>query len=155
MGDWLLLDSNHRFMRSLYRLSEFSRKAAGSKIETQLIATNVDTAFIVSSLNNDFNLNRIERFLTLTNEAGVEPVIVLTKADHYEDPEQYIQQIHNIDSMLIVETVNALECESVQSLTPWCGTGKTIAFIGSPGVGKSTLINTLLGDQAQHTGDIR
>jgi len=155
VGDWLLLDSEHNFIRCLDRLSEFSRKAAGSKISSQLIATNVDSAFIVSSLNHDFNLNRIERFLTLVNEAGVEPVIVLTKADLCQSPDEYIKQIHSIDSMLMVETVNALDSQSVQVLAPWCGTGKTIAFIGSSGVGKSTLINTLLGEQAQHTGGIR
>jgi ribosome biogenesis GTPase len=155
VGDWVLLDSEHHFIRCFERLSEFSRKAAGSKIESQLIATNVDTAFIVSSLNHDFNLSRIERFLALTNDAGVEPVIVLTKADQCEDPADYIAQVHSIDSMLMVETVNALDGDSAQALSPWCGIGKTIAFIGSSGVGKSTLINTLLGDSAQLTGGIR
>ncbi|MBL4829886.1 MAG: ribosome small subunit-dependent GTPase A [Aliivibrio sp.] len=155
VGDWVLLDSDHHFIRSFDRLSEFSRKAAGSKVESQLIATNVDTAFIVSSLNHDFNLSRIERFLALANDAGVEPVIVLTKADQCSDPSEFIQQIHAIDSMLMVEPVNALDSVSVSALEPWCGTGKTIAFIGSSGVGKSTLINTLLGDDTQQTGGIR
>ncbi|MGF1765290.1 ribosome small subunit-dependent GTPase A [Aliivibrio kagoshimensis] len=155
VGDWVLLDSDHHFIRCFERLSEFSRKAAGSKIESQLIATNVDTAFIVSSLNHDFNLSRIERFLALTNDAGVEPVIVLTKSDQCEEPADYIAQVHSIDPMLMVETVNALDGDSVQALSPWCGTGKTIAFIGSSGVGKSTLINTLLDDDTQLTGGIR
>lgn len=155
VGDWVLLDNERHFIRCLDRLSEFSRKAAGSKLAAQLIATNVDSAFIVSSLNHDFNLSRIERFLTLTNEADVEPVIVLTKADQCQDPREYIQQIHRINPMLMVETVNALDSESVQALAPWCGTGKTIAFIGSSGVGKSTLINTLLGDETQQTSGIR
>lgn len=155
VGDWLLLDNDHHFIRCLNRLSEFSRKAAGSKLSAQLIATNVDSAFIVSSLNDDFNLSRIERFLALTHEAGVEPVIVLTKADQCQDPQEYIEQIQRINSMLMVETVNALDSDSVRVLAPWCGIGKTIAFIGSSGVGKSTLINTLLGDDTQQTGDIR
>ena len=155
VGDWLLLDNEQHFIRCLDRFSEFSRKAAGSKLAAQLIAANVDSAFIVSSLNYDFNLSRIERFLALTNEAGVEPVIVLTKADLCQKPGEYIRQIHGINPMLMVETVNALDSESVQALAPWCGIGKTIAFIGSSGVGKSTLINTLLGDETLQTGGIR
>jgi len=155
VGDWILLDHQHHFIRHLERLSEFSRKAAGSKITTQLIASNVDTAFIVSSLNHDFNISRLERFLALTHEAGVEAVVVLTKADQCEDPAPYLQQIQHIDPLLIVETVNALEESSIAPLSPWCGIGKTIAFIGSSGVGKSTLINTLLGEQTQYTGNIR
>lgn len=155
VGDWLLLDNDHHFIRCLNRLSEFSRKAAGSKLSAQLIATNVDSAFIVSSLNHDFNLSRIERFIALTHEAGVEPVIVLTKADQCQDPQEYLEQIQCINSMLMVETVNALDSDSVKVLAPWCGIGKTIAFIGSSGVGKSTLINTLLADDTQQTGDIR
>jgi ribosome biogenesis GTPase len=155
VGDWILLDKSFSFIRALERLSVFSRKAAGSKVEQQLIASNVDTVFIVSSLNDDFNLSRIERFLALANEAQVETVIVLSKADLCSDPFSYIEQIHAIDSSLIVETVNSLDHDSVDVLLSWCGTGKTIAFLGSSGVGKSTLVNTLLGEQAQQTAAIR
>lgn len=155
VGDWLLLDSHFSFIRALERLSVFSRKAAGSKVDQQLIASNVDTVFIVSSLNNDFNLSRIERFLALANEAGVDTVIILSKADLCSDPFSYIEQIHAVDSTLVVETVNALDPDSVQILQAWCGVGQTIAFLGSSGVGKSTLVNTLLGQQAQLTAGIR
>jgi ribosome biogenesis GTPase len=158
VGDWLLLSHEHQFIRLLERQSEFSRKAAGSKVQAQLIAANVDTLFIVSSLNNDFNLNRIERFLVLANEAKVEPVIVLTKADLCESSEAveaYIQQIQSLDNYLMVVALNALDTQELQKLSPWCKAGKTLALLGSSGVGKSTLANLLLGQTEQITGGIR
>ena len=155
VGDWVLLDKEQQFLRSLERLSLFSRKAAGSKVERQLIAANVDTVFIVSSLNDDFNLSRIERFLALAKEAQVEPVIVLTKADLCANPQDFTSQLHSLDPMLMIEAVNALEPSSTDVLQSWLGTGKTIAFLGSSGVGKSTLVNTLQGEATQATGSIR
>ena len=155
VGDWVLLNEEQKFVRCLTRQSEFSRKSPGSKVNKQLIASNIDTVFIVSSLNNDFNLSRIERFLSLANEAHVDPVILLTKADLCLDPYQYIDQIHQIDSLLIIEAMNALDENSIQRLLPWCKSGQTIAFLGSSGVGKSTLINKLLGNTEQLTGEIR
>ncbi|MGF1759850.1 ribosome small subunit-dependent GTPase A [Photobacterium sagamiensis] len=155
VGDWLLVDEQGHFIRLLDRISEFSRKAAGSKIDAQLIAANVDTVFIISSLNDDFNLSRIERYLALTNEAGVEPVIVLTKADCCDNPQTFVRQVQELDPMLLVETVNGLDRNSVTVLEPWCKTGRTVAFVGSSGAGKSTLINSLQEKQDQATGDIR
>jgi len=159
VGDWILLDSSGdssgSFVRLLERFSLFSRKAAGERAYTQLIASNIDTLFIVSSMNRDFNLNRIERYLTLANETGVEPVIVLTKADICDDPEQYIEQIKAMDPFLQSVTVNCLDPESVRKLDEWCIEGKTVALLGSSGVGKSTLINTLLGESAQDTNAMR
>ena len=144
VGDWLLLDKENRFARALERSSVFSRKAAGSKLDSQLISANVDTVFVVCSLNSNFNLSRIERYLALANEAGVEPVVVLTKADTCEHPEDYIQQVQKLDAMLMVEAVNALDKDSVAVLASWCKTGQSVAFMGSSGVGKSTLINTAM-----------
>lgn len=155
VGDWVLLDDDGLFIRLLERLSLFSRKAAGSKVTTQNIAANVDTVFIVDSLNSNFNLNRIERYLVLAHDAGVEPVVVLTKADTCADPQQYVQQVQALDRMLMVEAVNALDPANVSVLADWCGNGKTVAFLGSSGVGKSTLINTLSGQTEQETGNIR
>jgi len=155
VGDWLLLSEENQFVRVLDRSSEFSRKAAGSKVQSQLIAANIDTVFIVCSLNSDFNLNRIERYLAMVNEAGVEPVIVLTKADCCDEPIDYVQQVQSIDPMLIVEAVNGLDISSTAVLESWCRTGKTVAFMGSSGAGKSTLINALQGAKIQQTGTIR
>lgn len=158
VGDWLLLDENNHFHRLLERSSVFARKAAGAKVEEQLIATNIDTVFIVSSLNNDFNLNRIERYLSLAHEAEVQPVIVLSKADLCEQPviDNAIQQLRALSPLLDVMALNGLDAHDCESLMPYCGEGQTIAILGSSGVGKSTLANTLLGaHEAQITGAIR
>ncbi|MCW8930564.1 MAG: ribosome small subunit-dependent GTPase A [Gammaproteobacteria bacterium] len=155
VGDWGLLNQSGQFFRLLDRLSLFSRKSAGTKVATQLIAANVDTVFIVSSLNQDFNLNRIERYLALANEVKVEPVIILTKSDCCENTQDYVQQVQNLNSLINVIAVNSLDSESVMQLTPWCNKSQTVTFLGSSGVGKSTLINTLLDDQTQRTNAIR
>lgn len=156
VGDWILLDDQQHFLRLLDRSSVFSRKAAGTQINTQLIAANIDTVFIVSSLNQDFNLSRIERYLAMTHEAGVEAVIVLSKADLCaEDPQSYVEQLRRLDNLLEVLIVNGLDSDSVAQLSPWCQTGKTIAFMGSSGVGKSTLVNSLMGSEVQFTQSIR
>ncbi|WP_062260247.1 ribosome small subunit-dependent GTPase A [Endozoicomonas arenosclerae] len=154
VGDWILLNNQH-FHRLLDRQSLFSRKAAGSKVSEQLIASNIDTAFIVCSMNQDFNLSRIERYLALVNEAEVEPVIVLTKKDLCPDPDSYLIKVQALDRNLLVEGVNALDQDSLLPLQPWCTPGRTVALIGSSGVGKSTLINGLLGQSQQETGSIR
>jgi ribosome biogenesis GTPase len=155
VGDWILLDDKGKFFRLLDRYSLFSRKAAGTKVSTQLIASNIDTVFIVNSLNQDFNLNRIERYLALANEAGVTPVIVLTKVDCCDNPQDMIEQAQSLNPLLDVVAVNSLDSNSVNTLQAWCGTGNTVAFLGSSGVGKSTLINTLSGKHIQTTSTIR
>ncbi|MFW7526436.1 ribosome small subunit-dependent GTPase A [Vibrio ostreicida] len=155
VGDWVLLNPERQFNRLLERQSLFSRKAAGSKVSEQLIAANINTAFIVVSLNHDFNLSRIERYLALANEAGVDPVIVLSKKDLCDDVSVKIEQVQQLDPMLRVEAVNSLDTASAHALIDWCKLGQTVAFIGSSGVGKSTLVNALLGQIEQETGDIR
>lgn len=155
VGDWLLLSSDHQFHRLLDRSSLFSRKAAGTKVERQLIAANIDTVFVVSSMNQDFNLNRFERYLALASESDVEAVIVLTKADVCNEPQTYMAMAHTLGATLDVVAVNSLDSESVGQLLPWCSPGRTVAFLGSSGVGKSTLINTLLGISTQRTQTIR
>lgn len=145
VGDWVLLNEEGQFKRLLERQSHFYRKASGSKIHAQSIASNVDTVFIVASLNDDFNLSRIERYLAITHEAQSDPVVVLTKADLCADTDGYIEQLRKIDHHLMIEVVNALEVETLNGLQSWCKSGKTIALLGSSGVGKSTLVNTLKG----------
>jgi ribosome biogenesis GTPase len=154
VGDWLLLTPEGRLLRLLERQSLFRRKAPGSKVREQLIAANVDTLFIVTSLNGDFSLNRIERYLSLANEARVEPVVVLSKSDLCAEPERLQREVQNLDPLLAVETINGLDAAEIHKLLPWCGTGRTVALMGSSGVGKSTLVNTLLGDTVQDTGAI-
>jgi len=155
VGDWLLLDSQQHIVRRLERKTCFSRKAAGSKLKRQLISANVDTAFIVCSMNDDFNLNRIERFLALVNESGAEPVLLLSKSDQPESPDAYVKRAQALDPFLMVEAVNCLDAESIKKLSPWIKEGVTIAVLGSSGVGKSTLINSLIGEARQSTGGIR
>ena len=155
VGDWLLLDGQQRLLRLLDRKTCFSRKAAGSKLKKQLISANVDVAFIMSSMNDDFNLNRLERFLSLVNESGAEPVVLLSKSDQSDAPESFVKQVQKLDPFLMVEAVNCLDRESVNKLSLWIKEGTTVAVLGSSGVGKSTLVNTLLGEEYQSTGGIR
>ncbi len=155
IGDWLLLSNEEqKFIRQLDRKSLFKRKAAGTANIHQLVAANINTLFIVSSCNDEFNLARIERYLSVAYEAGVEPVIILTKADLCETASAYLDQVRSIDDFLMVEAVNALDPASLTPLTAWCKAGQTVALMGSSGVGKSTIANGL-GAVTQKTGGIR
>ncbi|MCK6264677.1 ribosome small subunit-dependent GTPase A [Vibrio sp. ZSDE26] len=155
VGDWVLFDDSKRLVRGLERQSVFQRKSPGSKLDTQLIAANIDSVFIVCSLNDDFNLSRIERYLAIAKEADVEPVIILTKADLCADVEDKRQNVQSLDPLLIVHAVNALDGDHLAELSHYCKTNKTIAFLGSSGVGKSTLVNGLMGANVMDTGAIR
>ncbi len=155
VGDWVLFDDGHQLRRLLTRQSLFSRKAPGSKVGMQLIAANIDTLLIVSSLNDDFNLNRIERFLSLAKEAKVEPVVILTKADLCLDEAKKRKEVQSLDPFLSVHSINALDKAHLSELSSYCQTGKTVAFMGSSGVGKSTLMNGLLGAEIMQTAGIR
>lgn len=145
VGDWLLMPHTENDTPVLLeRQSCFQRKSPGSNT-SQLIAANVDTAFIVSSCNHDFNLSRIERYLALTKEAQVDAVLVLTKADLISGSQldTYLAQLHELQTHLVVLTLNALDIEEVQQLNEWCKVGQTVVLLGSSGVGKTTLSNSL------------
>lgn len=155
VGDWLLLDAADRSPRRLLaRSSLFRRRAAGTAVRLQLIAANVDTVFIVSSCNQDFNPARLERYLSLAGEAGVTPVVVLTKADLCADAAGYAAAAARLLPGLLVELVDAREAHAAAVLAPWCGRGRSVALLGSSGVGKSTLVNSLAG-AGQTTQGIR
>ena len=156
VGDWLLVDRNTMApVRVLRRMNLFKRRAPGDPRKEQMIAANVDTLFIVASCNQDFSVARIERYLVLAREVGVDPVIVLTKIDLTDTPETYAAAARAIAPQLRVETVNGREPASVARLAAWCGKGETIALLGSSGVGKSTLVNTLRGSDSIATQAIR
>lgn len=158
VGDWVLADAHtHLLHRRLTRRTLLERRTDGSEAP-QLTAANVDTLFIVTSCNADFSPARLERYLALANDAGIEPVIVLTKADTVADPRDYQAQAAALQRGLGVVTLNARAAEAATALARWCGIGQTVALVGSSGVGKSTLLNTMAGPgQAlpQQTGGIR
>jgi ribosome biogenesis GTPase len=156
VGDWLLIDAaTSQIQRILTRASLFKRRTPGNERKVQLIAANVDTLFIVASCNQDFKVARLERYLVMTREVGVTPVIVLTKADRAEDPESFAQAARELQPGLQVETINAKDPESAGRLAAYCGPGKTVALLGSSGVGKSTLIKTLTGVERIATQAVR
>lgn len=156
VGDWVLYDPAHPGQsRLLDRKSVFARRAPGSEVRRQLIAANVDTVFIVSSCNRDFNIARLERYVVLAFEAEVAPVIVLTKSDLCDDTAPYLAAAQAISERVIVLAVNALSEAPIEALGPWCTVGQTVAFLGSSGVGKSTLVNALFGAGVAATGAMR
>lgn len=156
VGDWLIYDRDEeRAVSLLERRSLFKRRAPGTDRSEQLIAANVDTLFIVSSCNQDFNEARVERYLSLAHEAEVMPVVVLTKADLSDDPKPFVTAASRLSPGMLVEAVNALDRASLHVLDPWLAEGQTIALLGSSGVGKSTLTNTLMGDKTLATQSVR
>lgn len=156
VGDWLLTKGDSpQAVRMLDRISLFKRRAPGEGRKTQLIAANVDTLFITTSCNRDFNIARLERYLALAGEADVMPVIVLTKADETDSPETFETQAATLKRDLTVITLDGRDPAQAAKLLPWCGKGQTVAFVGSSGVGKSTLINTLLDNSDIKTQGLR
>lgn len=155
VGDWVLLDiAEAKLVRRLERTSLLQRRIEG-QAEAQLAAANVDTLFIVTSCNADFNPARLERYLTIANDAGIRPVILLTKADLVADTQAYVDEARSLQRDLSVLALDARSSDTTAVLSPWCGTGVTVALTGSSGVGKSTLVNALSLGAGQVTGDIR
>jgi ribosome biogenesis GTPase / thiamine phosphate phosphatase len=144
VGDWVLSDGL-RILRCLDRKTELGRHSKGSGKTTQLIASNVDTLFIVTSCNADFNPARLERYLALSADAGTEAVILLTKADSCSDPDGYRIQAKRLRRNLSVLTLDAHDPGIATGLGEWCRHGQTVALVGSSGVGKTTLTNSLTG----------
>jgi ribosome biogenesis GTPase / thiamine phosphate phosphatase len=144
VGDFVLAD-NGRITRVLDRKTLISRRAAGEEAAQQLIAANVDTLLIVTSCNADFNLKRLERYLTMALDCQVEPVIILTKSDTVTDPESYLEQARALRPGLEVLALDARSPDVTERLALWCRKGQTVALTGSSGVGKTTLSNALTG----------
>ncbi|MGO4353096.1 ribosome small subunit-dependent GTPase A [Rhizobium sp. RAF36] len=158
VGDWILADPlTGMLVRRLDRKSVFQRCPEGGRGQ-QLVAANIDTLFIVTSCNADFNLARLERYLIMAIQAGSSPVIVLTKADVTEDAGRFMAEAGALQRDVPVVALNGRSADAVSQLRPWCGAGQTVALVGSSGVGKSTLVNTMTGsesDAKQKTGAIR
>lgn len=146
VGDWVLTDAG-RLVRRLDRRSLLARRAAGTGSDEQLIAANVDTLFVTTSCNADFNPARIERYLALAAEAGTEAVIVLTKADLVAGDRNHARTAERLARGIVVVEIDARDPDAAAQLAPWCKSGQTVALVGSSGVGKTTLANALTGRQ--------
>ena len=154
VGDWVLSEpENGKILKLLERKSLLQRFASATENRNQLIAANVDTLFIVSSCNSDFKVDWIELFLAMAREAGVHPVVVLTKVDLIGDPREWIEKVEALAPWVSIIAINGREADQVKQLYKWCGPGQTVALVGSSGVGKSTLLNGL-GELTQATGHI-
>lgn len=155
VGDWALADpSGTMLVRRLTRRSLLTRRAAGDVSRDQLIAANVDTAFLTTSCNADFNEARLERYLALIHQGGIAPVILLTKADQSGDAADYLARAAAIAPDTPALALNSKDPATRDRLAPWTAPGQTVCFLGSSGVGKSTLANTLTGLRLD-TGSIR
>lgn len=153
VGDWIMYnEALPNSSRVLARKSLYQRRAPGTDRQMQLIAANIDTAFIVTSCNQDFNIARLERYIALALEAEVTPVIVLTKADLSDDAGHYVETAETISDRVAVVVLDARGDEPEAKLAPWCKPKQTLAFLGSSGVGKSTLVNTLAGTDVTTQG---
>ncbi|RMH93238.1 ribosome small subunit-dependent GTPase A [Lysobacter pythonis] len=159
VGDWVLIEDapeKPRIVALLPRRGLIKRAAAGEHYKQQLIAANVDTAFVVTGLDGDFNPRRIERYLLLLQGGGVEPVVVLTKRDIATDVPGALAALAELAAQgVAVRSLDAREADSVAALAPWLGAGRTVVLVGSSGAGKSTLTNTLLGVARMKTGAVR
>jgi ribosome biogenesis GTPase len=155
VGDWLLIGRDRSIIRILNRTSLFKRSAPGDDRRLQLIAANVDTLFVVTSCNQDFNVARLERYLVLAGEVDVSPVIVLTKADLSPASAAFVEVARSLQAGVQVQLVNARSSDSVACLAKHCGVGNTVALVGSSGVGKSTLVNTMTASESAATQPVR
>ena len=160
VGDWVVAEpvpgeAKARILEVLPRRTAFKRTVAGRTSDVQVVAANVDVVFLVSGLDHDANPRRIERYLTLAFESGARPVIVLNKADLADAIDDRIREIAGVAMDIPIETVSATEGDGIDRIRGYVQTGKTAAFLGSSGVGKSTLINALAGDTVMATGAVR
>ncbi len=160
-GDWVAVrplagEAKAVVEEILPRQSQLARQAAGTKLtDRQVIAANVDTAFIVMGLDGDYNLRRLERYLVLVEQSNIRPVVVLNKSDVASDLTKQLIDTMNVAGEATVVPISAESGLGVSDLDPYLGAGETIVCIGSSGVGKSTLINRLLGENQMVTQEVR
>jgi ribosome biogenesis GTPase / thiamine phosphate phosphatase len=160
VGDWVAVepaahDGDARIRAVLPRFSRFSRRAAGDPTEEQVVAANIDTVFLVAGLDRDFNPRRIERYLVVAWESGAAPVIVLNKADLVDDPSPFVEQVRLLAPAVPIHSMSSHQPASADVLRQYLGVGRTGALLGSSGVGKSTIVNTLIGHERLRTREVR
>lgn len=160
VGDWVAAtvfksEGKAIIHHVLPRKSSFSRKMAGNRTDEQIIATNIDSLFIMQGLDNDYNPRRLERYLVMAYESRANPVIVLNKSDLCDNVAQKAAEVETIAAGAPVLALSAKTSQGLAPLLDFIKPGQTVAFIGSSGVGKSTLINTLLGSEVQKTREVR
>jgi ribosome biogenesis GTPase len=159
-GDWVALhprpdEGRATIHHVLPRQSRFSRRAPGPVTEEQVLAANVDTVFLVMGLDHDYNLRRIERYLATARESGASPVVVLTKSDICDDAEAKRAEVESLGSGVPVHALSPRRGDGLEAIALYLKPGRTVALLGSSGVGKSTLINRLLGADRLRTRDVR
>lgn len=160
VGDWVVIQPLANEKRALIqeilpRRTKFSRKIVGTVSSEQIMATNIDTLFIVVGLDNDYNLRRIERYLIMAWETKANVVIVLNKADLCTSLAEKIQEVSTIAPGVPILPISANEPDALAKFDPFLGVGQTIALLGSSGVGKSTITNRLLGEARQKIQEVR
>lgn len=159
-GDWVLV-TDSVILKVLNRKNALSRGASGTHgkqnsqpRKEQVIAANLDTVFVVCGLDRDFNLRRIERYLTLVYNCGLNPVIILTKADLHQDPMPFVREVESVAFGVPIHLVSALDGKGLPPIEAYLSPGQTTTMVGSSGVGKSTLVNRLYGRTIQATDSV-
>lgn len=159
VGDWVGLRMQDKYRATIHlvlsRFSHLSRKAPGTRTEEQVMAANVDTLFIVTAMDADFSLRRMERYLLLAREGNVTPVLILSKSDVARSCEGMRVACESIADGTSVHVISANTGDGISELAKYLGHGQTVALLGSSGVGKSTLINVLAGRNVQQTRPVR
>lgn len=160
VGDWVALEpapAGHdmRIRAVLPRATHFSRRAAGNPTEEQVVAANIDVVFLVSGLDNDFNPRRIERYLVTAWDSGASPIIVLNKADLVDDAAGYVREVQAIAADVPVLAVSAKDPATLTAIRERLAPGRTAALLGSSGVGKSSIVNALVGEDVLRTREVR
>ena len=160
VGDWVAIEpaaegADARIRAVLPRSSRFSRRAAGDVTEEQIVAANIDTVFLVSGLDGNFNPRRIERYLVVAWDSGATPVIVLNKSDLADDIPAIVEEVRGVVGGVDVHPVSCRRPESLDVLRRYLGAGQTGALLGSSGVGKSSIVNQLIGHEMLRTSEVR
>ncbi len=157
VGDWVAVDRERGFVEAvLPRRTELSRKEVWQATREQVLAANVDVAFLVQALPHDFNVRRLERYLAMAWESGAQPVVVLTKTDLVEDVEPWVDEVESVTlGAAPVVALSALTGEHLDDLRPYFEGNRTAVLLGSSGVGKSTVVNALAGEELLETREVR